>query len=143
MSAEHAEGTYLFYPLPDLTKNSPKGEQSGFAGVSFKEGFVRDDLIGRIIERLSRNHESDSSLATAVTIKDDNGQVLYSNAAARNGFILEGNFDRPFSNWKAGIGLKNTNLETIARDSFLHSAVATFLVLLCLTLWHGPYSTGH
>lgn len=126
------EGTYLFYPLKDLTKNSTKEEQSGFAGVLFKKGFVRDDLIARIIERLSKHHESNSSLATAVTISDDNNQVLYSNAAARNGFLLESNFDRPFSNWKAGIGLKNTNLETIARDSFLHSAGATFLVLLVL-----------
>ena len=33
---------------------------------------------------------------------------------------------------KAGIGLRNTNLEDFARDSFLHSAGATFLVLVVL-----------
>ncbi|HEY0077928.1 MAG TPA: HAMP domain-containing sensor histidine kinase, partial [Pyrinomonadaceae bacterium] len=74
------------------------------------------------------------SLAMAVTISDDNGQVLYSNGAARNGYLLESNFDRPFSSWKAGIGLKNTNLDDFARNSFLQSAGATFLVvafLLC------------
>lgn len=125
------EGTYLFYPF-DLTKDLPKGGQSGFAGVLLNEGFVRDDLIARTIERLSTNHASTSSLAIAITISDDNKRVIYSNAAAQNGFLLESSFDRPFSNWKAGIGLKNTNLEDLARDGFLHSAGATFLVLVVL-----------
>ena len=53
------------------------------------------------------------------------------------------NFDRPFSNWKAAVGLKNTNLDDLARNSFLHSAGATVLVLVVLTLWHGPHHTGH
>ena len=107
-------GTYLFYPLKELTKDMAKGEQSGFAGVLLNEGFVRDDLIARTIERLSTNHAP----AIAITISDENQRVLYSNAAAQNGFLLETNFDRPFSNWKAGIGLKNTNLEDLARNSF-------------------------
>ena len=38
-------GTYLFYPLKELTKDMAKGEQRGFAGVLLNEGFVRDDLI--------------------------------------------------------------------------------------------------
>jgi signal transduction histidine kinase len=58
--------------------------------------------------------------------------VLFSNGAAQNGHLFETNFDRPFSNWKAGIGLKNTNLDELARNSFLHSAGATVLVLLVL-----------
>src|SRR6185436_8102602 len=35
-------------------------------------------------------------------------------------------------NWKAVIGLKNTNLDELARSSFLNSAGATLLVLLFL-----------
>ena len=129
-------GTYLFFPFQDLTKEPTKdlakGAQSGFAGVLLNERFVRDDLIARSIEKLSTNHASNSSLAMAITISDDSGHVLYSNAAAQNGYLLESNFDRPFSNWKASVGLKNTNLEDLARDSFLHSAGATFLVLVVL-----------
>jgi signal transduction histidine kinase len=129
-------GTYLFFRLKDLTKeltsDFAKGEQSGFAGVLLNERFVRDDLIARTIERLSTNHASTGSLAMAVTINDDNSHVLYSNAAAQNGYLLESNFDRPFSNWRAGVGLKNTNLDDLARNSFLHSAGATVLVLLVL-----------
>jgi len=126
------EGTYIFFPLKDLTKDLANGEQSGFAGVLLKEGFVRDDLIARTIARLTANHASNDSLAMAVTISDDNSHVLYSNAAAQNGYLLESNFDRPFSSWKAVVGLKNTNLEALARDSFLHSAGATVLVLVFL-----------
>jgi signal transduction histidine kinase len=124
------EGTYLFYPLKDVAK----GEQSGFAGILLNENFVRDDLIARSIREIAPSHVSDptASLAMAVTISDDNQRVLYSNAAAQKGYLIESNLDRPFSNWKAGIGLRNTNLEDLARDSFLHSAGATVLVLVFL-----------
>lgn len=122
-------GTYLFYPLKDLTK----GEQRGFAGVLLNERFVRDDLIARTISEIAPSHTSDStSSAMAITISDDNQRVLYSNGAPQNGYLLESNFDRPFSGWKASVGLKNTNLEALARDSFLHSAGATVLVLAFL-----------
>ncbi len=125
------EGTYLFYPLKDLTK----GEQSGFAGVLLDEGFVRDELIARSISDASAghpSHASDAPSAVAVTISDENRRVLYSNGAAQNGYLLESNLERPLSGWKAGIGLKNTNLEDLARNSFLHSAGATVLVLVFL-----------
>jgi signal transduction histidine kinase len=105
------EGTYLFYQLKDLAK----AEQSGFAGILLNEGFVRDDLIARSIAETAPSHISDAtaSLAMSVTISDDNQRVLYSNGAAQNGYLLESNFDRPFS-------------------SFLQSAGATFLVLAFL-----------
>jgi len=124
--------TYLFFPLPNLTNDLAEGGQRGFAGVLLNERFVSDGLIGRTIERLSANHASDDSLAMAVTISNDNGQVLYSNAPAQNGYLLESNFDRPLANWKAGVGLKNTNLDEFARQSILHSAGITILVLLVL-----------
>jgi signal transduction histidine kinase len=122
--------TYLFYPLKDLTK----GEQGGFAGLLLNEGFVSDELIARSIgETFKTFHREDTaSSAIAITISDDNQRVLYSNGSAQDGYFLESNLDRPFSTWKAGIGLKNTNLDYLARNSFLHSAGATFLVLVFL-----------
>jgi len=124
------EGKYLFYPLQDLTR----GEQRGFAGVLLSDGFVRDDLIaGSISKTLNIYHDTTaSSSSIAITISDENNRVLYSNAAAQNGYFLESNFDRPFSNWKVGVGLKNTNIDALARNSFLHSIGATVLVLLFL-----------
>jgi signal transduction histidine kinase len=119
------QGTYLFYPLPDPTK----GEQNGFAGVLLNEGFVSNDLIARIVDEILSHH---SSPAIAITISDENQRSLYSNASAQNGLLLESNLDPPFSNWKAAVGLKNTNLDELARDSFLHSAGVTVLVLVFL-----------
>jgi signal transduction histidine kinase len=122
-------GRYLFYPLNDR----PKGEPSGFAGVLLKDDFVRDDLIaGTITKILNRHHGNAALPAVAFTITDESGRVLYSNAAARGGYLLETSFDRPFSNWRAAIGLKDTNLDELARNSFLHSAGATVLVLVFL-----------
>ena len=118
-------GAYLFYPLQD-----------GLAGVLLTEKFVRDDLLaGSIYKTISRFHgntASSSSSDLAITISDENSQVLYSSAAAQKGYLLESNLDRPFSSWKTGVGLKNTNLDDLARDSFLHSAGATVIVLVFL-----------
>jgi len=126
--------TYLFFPLKELTRDPAKGEQSRFAGVLLSEDFVRRGLIARTIGETAPSHVSDptASLAMAVTISDENQRVLFSNGAAQNGYLLESNFDRPFSNWKAGVGLKNTNLDNLARNSFLHSAGASVLVLVFL-----------
>ncbi len=121
------EGRYLFYPLPDLTR----GEQKGFAGVLLKERFISDDVIARSISETIANtgHES---LNVAIAISDENQRVLYSNAAPQKKYFLETNLDRPFSNWKAAVGLKNTDLDDLARQSFLHSAGATVLVVVFL-----------
>ena len=124
------EGTYLFTPLNDLPN-----QQKGFAGVLLKESFVREGLIARTIdETLGRYHPSGSEQPPplAITISDEKGQALYSHAAAEKGYFFESNFDRPFSNWKARIGFRDTNVDELARDSFLHSAGATFLVLVFL-----------
>jgi signal transduction histidine kinase len=115
------QGTYLFYPLKDR-------EQSGFAGVLLNERFIGNDLIAGSINAVAPSHLS----TFAVSVSDENNRVLYSNAAPQSGYILETNFDRPLSSWKAAVGLKNTNLDALARNSFLHSAGATVLVLLFL-----------
>ncbi len=112
------QGTYLF--------SNP--DQGGFGGVLLSERFVSDDLIAGSIRTVAPSHTS----FMAVTISDESQHVLYSNGAPQDGNLLESNFDRPFSSWKAKVGLKNTNLDDFARNSFLHSAGATVLVLLVL-----------
>jgi signal transduction histidine kinase len=116
------EGNYLFSPI-----------QGGFAGVLLSERFVREDLLaGTMAKTLNRYHTHVDSPALVIAISDENNQVLYSNGPAQHGYLLETNFDRPFSNWKAGVGLQNTNVDELARNSFLHSAGATLLVLVVL-----------
>jgi len=90
-------------------------------------------LAGSIRRTLNIYHEETAASSDiAITITDENNQLFFSNAAAQTGFLLETNFNRPFSNWKVRLGLKNTNLDAIARNSFLQSAGATLLVLLLL-----------
>ena len=124
------QGAYLFYPLADPTS----GRQSGLAGVFLNKDFVSDDLLAGSIRKTLNIYHDDTAAAPdiAITITDENNQVYFSNAAAQNGYLLETNFNRPFSNWRVRLGLKNTNLDAIARNSFLQSAGATLLVLLLL-----------
>ncbi len=128
-AANTRQGAYLFYPLTDRS-----GDQNSFAGILLSERFVTNELIaGSMAQIVNRYHgQAAESSDLAITVIDDNKQVLFSNAAAQDGYIFESNFDRPFSNWKAGVGLKNTNLDQLARDSFLHSAGLTLLVLAFL-----------
>jgi signal transduction histidine kinase len=84
--------------------------------------------MGGIVKPLVAGH----SPTMTITISDENSRVLYSNAAPQSGYLLESNLNPPFSNWKAAIGLKDTNIDALARDSFLHSAGATVLVLVFL-----------
>ena len=122
-----AEGKYLFYPLPDSTKGG------GVAGVLLNERFVNQDLVaGTITRALNLYHANHASPPIAITVSDENNHVLYSNVAAKNEVLLETNLDRPFSSWKAQIGLQDTSLDALARDSFLRSAGAALLVLIIL-----------
>jgi len=122
--------TYLFYPLKELTR----AEQNGFAGILLNEGFVSDDLIPGSIEKTINKYHANTAAASdiACTISDENSRILFSNVAAQNESFLQLNFDPPFSNWKVAIGLKNTNLDDLARDSFMRSAGVTLLVLVFL-----------
>ena len=124
------QGAYLFYPL----SNPIEKRQSGLAGVFLNKGFVSDDLLaGSIRKTLNIYHEETASSSDiAITITDENNQVYFSNAAVQNGYFLETNFNRPFSNWKVRIGLKNTNIDALTRNSFLQSAGVSLLVLLLL-----------
>src|SRR5262245_48541938 len=56
------QGTYLFYPLNDLTT----GEQNGFGGVLLNESFVTNDLMAGIIRPLIESHLPE----VAITISD-------------------------------------------------------------------------
>ena len=117
------EGRYLFYALPENRK--------GFAGVLLTERFISDDVIGRSITETISNtgHEP---LDVAIAISDENERVIYANTAPQKKYVLETNLDRPFSNWKAAVGLRNTDLDYLARQSFLHSLGATVLVVVFL-----------
>ena len=125
------EGKFLYYPLQrvdPMLQSSSSLLRSGFAGVLLTDRFVNDDVIAGSINPVVAAHLP----VMAITISDEDQSVLYSNGTPQNEYLLETNFDRPFSNWKAAVGLKNTNIDELARSSFLHSAGATVLVLFFL-----------
>lgn len=127
------DGKYIFYPLQDSTK----GGQS-FAGVLLKDKYVSDELVAKnVIEIAGTAHTGNSPFAMVVTISDQNGRVFYTNGTTPNGYQVDTNMDRPFSNWRAQIGLKNSKLDDLARNGFLHSAGATVLVVLVLLIGIG------
>lgn len=124
------KGAFLFYPL-----HVPmSAAQSAFVGVQLSEDFVKNDLIAGSIEKtLNRYHGNTASIpAMAITISDENQRVIYSNARTQDEYFFQSNLDRPFSNWRAAVGMRDTNLDALARDSFLQSAGVTVLVLLVL-----------
>ena len=124
------QGAYLFHELTDPAT----GRKSSLAGVFLNKDFVSNDLLAGSIRKTLNIYHDDTAAAPdiAITITDDGNEVYFSNAASQNGHLLETNFNRPFSIWKVRLGLKNTNLDAIARNSFLQSAGATLLVLLLL-----------
>lgn len=125
ISGDNGQGTFLFHQLTE-------GDRYGVVGVLLVQEFVTDQLIGRSINEVLNAYHSGGSPEVAIVVRDENFQTLYTNGTAKGGSILESNFQTPFSSWKAVVGLKNSNIDELARDSFLHSAGATALVLLCL-----------
>jgi signal transduction histidine kinase len=107
---------YLFHPL-----------KAGFAGVLLNERFVSDDIMAGSAKPAITSQE------IVIAITDENQRVLYTNGTAPNGYLIESNLDRPFTNWKAAIGLKTLSLDDVGSGSFRHSIAATILVLLVLT----------
>ena len=124
------EGKFLYYPLQRLNPRQQSSSmlRTGFAGVLLTERFINDELIEGSINAVAASHTP----VMAVTISDEDQRLLYSNGTPQNEYLLKTNFGRPFSSWKAAVGLKNTNIDELARNSFLHSAGATVLVLLFL-----------
>lgn len=125
IEGDNGQGTFLFHLQSE-------GNLFGVVGVLLKEDFVRDQLIGRSINEILNAYHSDGSPDVAVLVRDENWQTLFSNGKAQGGYFIESKLDAPFSGWTAAVGLKNSNIDELARDSFLHSAGATALVLLFL-----------
>lgn len=123
------QATYVFYPLTDLSN----GKQIGFAGLVLNENYIRDELLAlSITEALNSPNLAIPNSDVVVSVRDENQREIYTNSSGNHEYIIETAFSRPFSNWKAGIGFKATNLDSLARRSFWQSLAVTFLVLAFL-----------
>jgi signal transduction histidine kinase len=123
------QATYVFYPLMDVSN----GKHIGFAGLALNEAYIRDELLARSIsEALNSPNLAIPNSDVVVSISDENHREIYTNSPGNHEYIIETSFSSPFANWKAEIGFKNTNLDSLARNSFWQSLAITFLVLAFL-----------
>ena len=122
--------TYVFYPLLD----NGSQRQIGFAGLNLSENYIRDELLSRTITEVldSRDTVIPDCADIVVSISGENGREIYTNSPGQHKYIIETDMARPFSNWKARTGFKNSNLDSLARESFWQGLAATFLVLTFL-----------
>ena len=121
--------TYVFYPLTDVSS----GKQTGFVGLVLNETYVRDELIaGSISEALNGSNLAIPNSDLVVSIAAEDQREIYTNSPGNHEYIIKTAFSPPFSNWKGGIGFKDTNLDSLARSSFWQSLAVTLLVLVFL-----------
>ncbi|HEX8250876.1 MAG TPA: HAMP domain-containing sensor histidine kinase [Pyrinomonadaceae bacterium] len=122
--------TYLFYPLLNFETQKP----IGFAGLIVSENYVRDEMLSPIVAEVlnSRDRIIPKHVKIAVSVGDGNGREIFTNLPGQHQYIIESDFNRPFTDWKAKIGFKNFGLDSLARDGFLQSSAASVLVLLFL-----------
>jgi hypothetical protein len=122
--------TYVFYPLRD--EGSQK--QTGFAGITINENYLRDELLSGTVKDVLNNPDTliPNCADVVVSISGEKGREIYTNSAVNPQYIIETDFRRPFSNWKAKIGFKDKNLDSLAREGFWQGFAATFLVLVFL-----------
>ena len=135
-TANGQKETYIFYPLFDAESQ----KHIGFAGLTLSENYVRDDLLSGIVAEALKSREmvipNDADVVVGINSSSggENGREIYTNSppGERYQYVIETNFKRPFSDWKARIGFKNFNLDSLARDGFHQGIAATVLVLIIL-----------
>ena len=122
--------TYIFYPL----LNADTQKQIGFAGLLVNENYIRDEMLSPVVAEVLDSPERiiPNRAKIAVSISGENGSEIYANLPGQHKYIIETDFNRPFTDWKAKIGFKNISLDSLARDGFLSRSAASVLVLLFL-----------
>jgi signal transduction histidine kinase len=120
--------TYIFYPL----SNADSQKQIGFAGLVINGNYIGEEMLPRTVADVlnSRDTTIPDCADIAVSISVGNGREIFTNSSGRREFIIETDFGRPFSDWKAKIGFNNFSLDSLARDGLLQRSAATVFVLL-------------
>jgi signal transduction histidine kinase len=131
-SADEKAGqkTYIFYPL----LNADTQKQIGFAGLVINGNYISGEMLPRTVADVLNIRDTviPDCADIAVSISGGNGREIFTNSSGRHEFIIETDFGRPFSDWKAKIGFNNFSLDSLARDGFLQRSAPMGLVLLFL-----------
>ncbi len=131
---EKIEPSSLFVFTP-INKASGEG-QIGFAGLTLKASYIREQLLPRASGKLLRAVNDDSS--PVINVLDENDREVYSSGRGLTRHEILLGLSPVLRKWKMGIGYRNTTIEALARSQFRQNllliGVAIALLLTGLTL---------
>ncbi len=132
---ERVEWSSVFVFAP-INKAGGKG-QIGFAGMTLKTSYVREQLLPQAMSELLPQATSDDS-TPVVSVLDENDREVYSSGSGLIRYEIKLPFSPVFRQWKMGIGYRNTTIEALARSQFrqnlllIGAAIALLLMGLIL-----------
>ena len=121
------------------TINKTGGEERiGFAGMTLKSRYIREQLLPQATGELSRGAGDDSS--PVISVLDENDHEVYSSGSGPTHHEIRLELSPVLRRWKMAIGYRNTTIEALARSQFRQNllligvAIALLLAGLILAL---------
>jgi signal transduction histidine kinase len=125
---------FVFTPI-----NKTGGEERiGFAGMTLKASYIREQLLPRATGELLRNVGDDSS--PVISVLNENDSEVYSSGSGPTHREIRLELSPVLRRWKMAIGYRNTTIEALARSQFRQNmlligvAIALLLAGLILAL---------
>jgi signal transduction histidine kinase len=122
---------FIFTPIK---KASGEG-QIGFAGMTLKASYFREQLLPRAAGELLRGADDSTPV---ISVLDENDREVYSSGRGLTRHEILLGLSPVLRKWKMGIGYRNTTIEALARSQFRQNllliGVAIALLLTGLTL---------
>ena len=123
---------FIFTPV---NKADGKG-QIGFAGMTLKARYIREQLLPQSTSELLRGAGAES--APVISVLDENDREVYSSGSGLTRHEIKLPLSPVLRQWKMGIGYRNTTIEELARSQFRQNllliGVAIVLLLTGLIL---------
>jgi signal transduction histidine kinase len=125
---------FVFTPI-----NKVGGEERiGFAGMTLKSHYIREQLLPQAMGELLRGPGDDST--PVISVLDENDREVYSSRSGLSRHEIRLPLSPVLRQWKMGIGYRNTTIEALARRQFRQNllligvAIALLLAGLILAL---------
>jgi signal transduction histidine kinase len=103
------------FVLTPIKKAAGEG-QIGFAGMTLKASYIREQLLPQATGELLRGAGDDS--APVISVLDENDHEVYSSGSVLIHHEISLPFNPILRHWKMGIGYRNTTIEALARSQF-------------------------
>jgi len=134
MDTNEPSSVFIFTPV-----NKAAGEgQIGFAGMTLKSRYIREQLLPQAMGEFLRGAGDDS--APVISVLDENDREVCSSGSGLARHEIRLPFIPVLRQWKMGIGYRNTTIEALARSQFRQNllligvAIALLLAGLILAL---------